>query len=300
MDFTKMMQSQSSYNDKKFGTNLTQKEKRELSKDLALNSYNSINKMIEKMRASNDLPNENDLIYSSIDVLRYVMSVLNLWDIHPDDVSSAFLEKDIYLDIEHRLSAKTWEGQPVIIVDMDDVIVDFRETFAQFLREEYNIDVDDESDQYFFVNEILNAGDLNPEKVFDTFVNSRLFKSIPIILGSKDFLQTMHDKGYWIQLLTARPKENLKIFYDTYHWLQIHDIPFDRVDFSPEKLRWCMNSEYYDSSAIEYAIDDSPKHALEYAKHGISVKVPLKSYNKSIENENITFYNELNELLIKE
>ena len=57
-----------------------------------------------------------------------------------------------------------------------------------------------------------------------------------------------------------------------------------------------MNSEYYDSGSIKFAIDDSPKHAIEYANHGICVKVPKKSYNKSIRNDNIEFYQDLTEL----
>ena len=297
MNFKSMMEAQASYNDKKFGIGISDKEKRDISKDLALNSYNSINRMIEKMRSSNDKPHEDDLVFSSIDVLRYVMSMLNLWGVDPDDVTTAFLEKDAYLEIEHEVMSRKWEGQPVIIVDIDDVVADFRKTFAEFLLRDYSLEVSDESEQYFFVNEILNAGNLNPEKVFESFVQKRHFRNIPLISGAKQFLTEMRDRGYWVQLLTARPKEDLKIFYDTYHWLKENEIPFDRIDFTPEKFRWCMSSEYYDSDSIEYAIDDSPKHALEYANHNMCVKVPLKSYNKSITNSNVTFYNDLKDLL---
>ena len=53
-----MMRAQAQYNDSKFGELESNEEKRNISKDLALNSYNSINKMIEKMRVTNGLPNE--------------------------------------------------------------------------------------------------------------------------------------------------------------------------------------------------------------------------------------------------
>ncbi len=293
-----MMRAQAHYNESKFGKIESNEEKRSISKDLALNAYNSINKMIEKMRVTNGVPDEDDLIFSSIDSLRYVMSMLNLWDINPEDVSSAFALKDIYLETDHSLNAKKWEGQPVAIVDIDDVLAEFRNPFADFLSRRFGISADTESDQYFFVEDILEAsGNLNPEKVFDEFTQERHFKCLPVVEDAKKFLSHLKSQGYWIQLLTARPKENLKIFYDTYYWLKHNDLTFDRVDFSPEKLRWCMNSEYYDSGSIEFAIDDSPKHALEYAGHGISVKVPIKSYNKNIKNENIMFYRNLSDLL---
>jgi len=293
-----MMRAQAHYNESKFGKIESNEEKRNVSKDLALNAYNSINKMIEKMRVTNGVPDEDDLIFSSIDSLRYVMSMLNLWDINPEDVSSAFALKDIYLDTDHSLNARKWKGQPVAIVDIDDVLAEFRNPFADFLSRRFGINADTESDQYFFVEDILEAsGNLNPEKVFDEFTQERHFKCLPVVEDAKKFLNHLRDQGYWIQLLTARPKENLKIFYDTYYWLKHNDLTFDRVDFSPEKLRWCMNSEYYDSGSIEFAIDDSPKHALEYAGHGINVKVPIKSYNKNIKNENIMFYRNLSDLL---
>jgi phosphoglycolate phosphatase-like HAD superfamily hydrolase len=254
--------------------------------------------MIEKMRVSNGLPSEDDLMYSSVDVLRYVMSMLNLWEIPPEEVSKAFMLKDLYLDIEHKINANKWEGQPVVVVDIDDVLAEFRTPFAEFLNRRYAIEADVDSDQYFFVEDILKAsGNINPEKVFESFVQERQFRCLPLVENAFEFLSDLRQKGYWIQLLTARPKEDLKIFYDTYSWLNQTDLVFDRVDFSPEKLRWCMNSEYYDSGSIVYAIDDSPKHALEYAGHGINVKVPIKSYNKDIKNDNITFYDSLTDIM---
>ena len=292
-----MMRSQAKYNEAKFGK-LETREKRNVSKDLALNAYNSINKMIEKMRVDNGLPDEDDLVYSSIDVLRYVMSMLNLWEIAPEDVSLAFSLKDVYLDLDHKVNSKSWEGQPVAIVDIDDVLAEFRTPFADFLRRVYDIEADVDSDQYFFVEDILKAsGNINPEKVFESFVQERHFRCLPVVEGAIEFLNHLREKGYWIQLLTARPKDNLKIFYDTYSWLTTVGIPFDRVDFSPEKLRWCMSSEYYDSKSIKFAVDDSPKHALEYAEHGIHVKVPTKSYNRHIRNENISFYEDIKQLI---
>jgi hypothetical protein len=296
VNFVDMMKAQAKYNKIKFGKLESDDRKREISKDLALNAYNSINKMIKKMRVENGLPHEDDLIFSSIDVLRYVMSMLNLWDIDPKDVANAFLVKDIFLDLDHKTNTKKWTGQPVAIVDIDDVLAEFRQPFADFLKEKYGVAADVESPQYFFVEEILNSSkNLNPEKVFESFVNERKFRFLPLIEGAQEFLEDLRAKGYWIQLLTARPKKNLKIFYDTYSWLSSTGLPFDKVDFSPEKLRWCMNSEYYNSGAISFAVDDSPKHALEYAKHGICVKVPTKSYNNSINHENIQFYSKIGE-----
>ena len=36
-----------------------------------------------------------------------------------------------------------------------------------------------------------------------------------------------------------------------------------------------------------FAIDDAPKHAEDYAKHGIKCLVPSKSYNDHLKHKNI-------------
>ena len=111
----------------------------------------------------------------------------------------------------------------------------------------------------------------------------------------------MREKGYWIHILTARPEDNLQCMYDTYEWLESNGVPFDNIDFSSEKFRWCANSEYYDSGLIKFAIDDSPKHAREYSSHGIKCLVPEKTYNQDVWNiENISTYKSFSEILKKQ
>jgi hypothetical protein len=61
-----------------------------------------------------------------------------------------------------------------------------------------------------------------------------------------------------------------------------------------------MQSEYWVSGTIGFAIDDSPKHASEYAKHGVRVLSPRKSYNTEITDlENVTVYNSFSQLIVK-
>ena len=57
------------------------------------------------------------------------------------------------------------------------------------------------------------------------------------------------------------------------------------------KEMYCKMYLKADQKHIKFAIDDSPKHALEYAKHGIECHVPVKSYNKQTQNvKNIKRY----------
>ncbi len=298
-----MMAMQKEYNGKKISFPVSEKERDLITQNLALCAHSEISSLTAAVNFKHHHQTSVELdkakvLYESVDVVRYMMAIMNLWDISAEDFTHAFKQKDNYLNITHDLEAKKWKGEKVIIVDIDDVLGEFRKCFASWLEQNYNIAVDVESTEYYFIT-ALSKIDVNPEKVFENFIADRGFMMLPTVLDAIKFTHTLKSMGYWLHLLTARPAENYCIFYDTYSWLTTAGFAFDRLDFSSEKFRWCAQSEYYDSGAIEFAIDDSPKHALEYAKHGIRVKVPLKSYNKHIEGENIQFYNDFDDLLTK-
>ena len=180
---------------------------------------------------------------------------------------------------------------------MDDVLVDFRKCFANWLNKEYGLMPDVNSKEYYFIA-ALSQIDVNPEEVFANFISQDGFANLLPNPGAKSFIDELKRRGYWIQILTARPEEDLRCMYNTYQWLEQYDFHYDDIAFSSEKFRWCAKSKYYDSKSIAFAIDDSTKHASEYAKHGINVKVPVKSYNKDI-NHKVDYYYEFKDLLLQ-
>ena len=91
-------------------------------------------------------------------------------------------------------------------------------------------------------------------------------------------LQDIRNRGYWIQLLTARPKENLKCLHDTYYWLDNNDIPYDAIDFSSEKFRWCAKSRYYDAGKIEFAIEQHSSFLKVISKEELGPTTQNKSH----------------------
>ena len=104
----------------------------------------------------------------------------------------------------------------------------------------------------------------------------------------------LEDEGYYIQLLTSRPDLNLKCKYQTYKWLDNAGIIYNNLAFASEKYIWVSKQKYYVSGNVKFAIDDSPKHALEYATHGVKVFMPNLSYNKNTRHENIILFDREN------
>lgn len=296
-----MLTIQKKYNQKIIGQNLSSKEIELHTQQLALCAHAELSSLVnatnfKKHHGNLESVDRDNILFESIDVLRYIHAIQNLWNITGEEVEKAYLSKDAYLNSRRKIDDHKWPGNKVVIVDMDDVIVDFRKSFAAWLKKEYDIFVDVESEEYYFITALAKAG-VNPELVFDKFINMDGFLELEVVPGAKEFISSLREMGYWIQILTARPEENLRCMYNTYQWLHNHGIEYDDVAFSAEKFRWCAKSKYYDSESIAFAIDDSPKHASEYSKHGINVKVPVKSYNKTITGENISFYNSFNDLI---
>jgi hypothetical protein len=300
-----MMKLQKVYNRKVVGENLSQKEIERCTQELALCAHAEISSLVNatnyKPHHGKSIPEQNrdSILFESVDVIRYMIAIMNTWDINSKEFISAFNQKNTYLDMLNEFKDNPWDGErPVAIIDIDDVLAEFRLGFSTWLNCTHNIYPDIESKEYYFITALAEA-DINPETIFEQFMAESGFLYLEPAEGAQEMISELKARGYWIQLLTARPREELRCLYDTFYWLRRHLFSADAIDFSAEKFRWCAKSKYYDKGKIAFAIDDSPKHAKEYVNHGIKCFVPKKSYNENLEHKDITFYDGFNDFLSK-
>lgn len=294
-----MMQLQRQYNNKIVGRSdqLSQALKEKITQDNVLCAHAELSALVNATHYKNHhthsepLANRRTVLYETVDVIRYMIATLNTWGVTPTEFEKAFQKKDVYLNKHYELQQKKWEGQPVAIVDIDDVLANFRKGFSEWLHKNFDVKADVDSKEYYFIT-ALSKINLNSEAVFKMFLDDEGFAKLSVDTHNLELLHQLKHKGYWIHLLTARPQEELQCLYDTYFWIWQQNIPCDAISFSPEKFRWCAKSKYYDEGAIKFAIDDAPKHAEDYAKHGIKCLVPLKSYNEDLNHENIFHFND--------
>ena len=284
----RMMKIQKKFSNNFFNNeNLTDHEKSELTKTFCLSLHAEVSQLISAVdykqhMKSNSKPDIERILFESVDCVRYVLALLNLWDLDAEDFISAFESKDNFLHKRFSLDKKIREpGQKVIVCDIDDVLSQFRIPYADFVLAKFGVKIDPYSPEYYNIDPITKAG-IDPDQVFSSFVANGMFGKVP---PCREMIQFMHDlrqAGYWIQLLTARPGQDARCKYDTYDWLVKNNIPFDGIDFSPEKYVWISDKDFYADGSLVCAIDDSLKHATQYARHGVDVVVPATSYNKSI------------------
>jgi len=206
--------------------------------------------------------------------------MLNLWKISSSEFLNACEDKDNFLHSRHQELENQWskEKKPVIVVDIDDVLAEFRDTFNQWLEKTYQIKTDS-NDETYYNSTLLVENKIDPETAFNRFISEGGFRDLPSSKTVPQSLAIFKDQGYYIQLLTARRLNNFRCLYDTHHWLKKSGIVFDNIAFSGEKYLWLTGQDFY--SRVAFAIDDSSKHAMEYASHGIPAIMPAKSYNKN-------------------
>ena len=173
---------------------------------------------------------ENSILFEAVDVFRYLLAILNLWGFSAEDFAQAFDDKENYLQVKYVKNAQKWQGQPVILVDADDVIVEFRKGYSEYLNAMEGIDVDVNSKEYYFTNGIPK--DLyNPEQLFQDFIDQRRLRDLEPITPTIQAINDLYDQGYWIQILTARPDWNKTCQYDTYTWLENSGLKFTKLTF---------------------------------------------------------------------
>ena len=273
---------------------MSPKEKEEMLKTLTLAMHSEVTEIISSCNykifdKSNFSFDRDKLVYNSIDVFRYLLAIMNLYEISADEFVDSFEERDVQLKLNSTFS-EPLEGQKVIVVDVDDVLCKFRAHFNSWLNFTYNIYIDPDSTSYYSSKEVKDHG-YSPEGVFERFISENELLNIPPVETMINFLRLAREDGYYIQLLTSRPEHNLKCKYQTFLWLQRNNIPFDNIGFAAEKYIWVSKKDFYIKGNLVAAIDDSPKHAMEYATHDVNVLVPKTAYNKDVLHKNISHFN---------
>lgn len=290
-DFLEM---QKNFSDACFdSTSLTDDERLERHKTFCLALHDEVTQLANSVHFKDHrqvlTPTDRQkILYESIDTLRYSLAVLNLWSFSSEEIESAFMSRDAQLWDKKNRPLSSWSGQPTIIVDVDDVLARFREGFFDWLNTNFNLSISSEIPEYYYSGPV---GDMSGEEAFSLFIERGGFKTLKSNDRVLSALGALRKNGYWIQLLTARPSDNLKCMYDTYAWLDKLSVPYDNVDFSFEKYRWLSDKPFYTQGKVICAIDDSPKHSSEYASQGVLTLVPARSYNKEVwDKENIVTF----------
>ena len=269
-------------------------------RELSLALHHEVSKLVSAVNFRGHLqkryePDRNKILYEVVDSIRYAMSIANLWEFDDNDFEIAWNDKEEYLKQQHRLENTQWNGNPVIIWDIDDVIATFREDFAKWVNETKNIPVSATSPEYFFIEALEKTG-YSSVGLYEEFITHRKMQTLGVEPAAV-ILNELHDQGFWTYIITARPRDNLMCRYDTYHWLRDMGIKYDDISFTAEKLSHVTRTRYHLEGKVVCAVDDGPNHVRSYSSHGIMSIMPDKTYNRGvIEGDLVVRYNNESQL----
>ncbi len=288
MTFRDMLDRQRAFSDLFFDSSkFTEADREQMTKSFALELHSEVSDLVSSINfkehhSDRKMPDRTKILYESVDVLRYLMAIMNVWEISQSEFNEAFEDKDSYLHFRHSLSKRQWDGRPVVILDMDDVIAEFRRSFFDWLSDTKGAKISYDCPEYYAASAAQELGH-NTEQLFKDFISERQLRSVGVVEDAVRFTHMLRDMGYWVQILTARPADNPLCLFDTARWLQDNKIYFDDVAFSGEKFRWIIQSKF--SGHVAFCVDDSPKHAAEFASHGLKTFSPIQPYNKALEKQ---------------
>ena len=102
MKFDHMLKIQKQYNEKVLKSTITPKDRELITQNLALCTHAELSSLVNALNYKHhhgDLGriDKSSILYESVDVIRYMLAILNVWDLTEEEFSSAFHKKNIYL-----------------------------------------------------------------------------------------------------------------------------------------------------------------------------------------------------------
>ena len=208
--------------------------------------------------------------------LSFLANTVQYRDHRPTSVATP---RAAHLENRNVKNIESWNGNPVIVVDMDDVLTRFRQDFYAWINKTYNQNLDEKSGEYYLKSTVDGK---SSDALLAEFTHGGKNANLGVNTHMVAELKQLHDAGYWIHILTARPESNLKCLYETYEWLAKHVPFFDSVSLKSEKYLWLASTEPYKAGQALSMIHRSTPQSLPStaSQHSFQKGTTIVQYGK--------------------
>ena len=172
-----------------------------------------------------------------------------------------------------------------LVVDIDDVLAKFKESFFEFLRINHGLKV---------VKDIYPSILYHPDLLND-FINREKFLYLRPNWNVISTINDLYTQNYDIILLTARPEWNPKCVETTKKWLEKNKVLYSKLVFNSNKYNFLCRQTFYDD--ILFCVEDNLKHIRDYLGSGLRVLSPIipdMDYSDFILEKNFSLYHDYN------
>lgn len=220
----------------------SQAERAQLGQELALGLTAEIGDYLKSIGHNRLAPDVDPAgrptrVIEIVDLLKYVLALAWLEDATPEELYEEFVNKT---SVVARRYAAELDSQRVCVFDIDGVVADLDGAGYP------------------------SSGEAEQALFFD---QGRSMDAQPIS-DMADVIRALKRSGWTIVMVTSRKRyKHRNLEWETYRWLDDNDIPCDRVLFAYDKAEAVASLKV----PVEFAVEDSAKHALDLADAGIAV-----------------------------
>lgn len=223
-----------------------------------------------RVRIPENLPRVKEEL---IDVFKYWLSMVQLFDMTPGEVISEYWKKSAV--VRQRFSEeymKTLDG-PTVVVDIDEVLCDFSNGFLMWLLEQKLVPEDRAADllnKRRYINaESLGVPRQEWSEIKHNFRTSGAIRKLLKMPGAWGFLQNCEQAGFRIVLLTSRPIDAYpNLMSDTVAWLAENSMRYDFIWWSLKKAEKLVERRLHDN--VVFAVDDDIRYVKQFDAAGIN------------------------------
>lgn len=257
--------------------NMTLEERQKWTKEYVLCLTDETHEILREINWKHHRPATKEvvrpqLLIEGIDALKFWSCIMSVWQFTPMEIMRAYNEKTTIVEGKYEQTKTKAPTGPRIIVDIDDVLASFKESFYVWLNS-IGIKASISHPSYYLPNDLFTNGKTNAELLED-FISLRGFRDLPRVWGSVEMLEELRAAfDLHITLLTARPKTPL-VEHDTLFWLFGQSVRFHDLVF-------CEDKETYKGVVdAAFVIEDRWRHARAYAQKGAKVLLLSTPYNQ--------------------
>lgn len=220
--------------------------------------------------------NKFNVIDSIVDIMKYTISIAQLFDINEKEIYDGFLRKtEVIYDKTIGERLKLDRHSNVLAIDIDNVVADLS-NWDKGLKKAKGESINNMGDKIVDMLESMKT-------IF--YEDGGLLELKPID-GAIEGLRKLKKMGWIIVFISARPCwQYKKIRSDTIRWLKKYGVEYDLLLFNKDKAEAIREKIFPAMPA--YMIEDKEKHAIEVAEIGVRTLLLSNHYNVSAKENNM-------------
>lgn len=213
-----------------------------------------------KLHAAGSMAPRSHIVEECVDVWKFMLNLLVLHGIEPDEFVTAFDEKSYVVERRvglERLKARCAASPtPMLICDIDGVLCDRDDELLAFAEAQGFTTKSDEA-----IDSVTEWKHVHGQARYealkrDFYLDGGFLRASPVLRSVLALREASAMRGVPILLLTSRDvKRYPHLEFETHDWLRRHDVPHDAVCFATEKERAIT---WVDPRSV--AIDDEQEH----------------------------------------